>query len=289
MAAFLPKVLSPALPSELISYILDQHKYPTTLVVCIPRAEFISSFLDEATGETRVDTLPSSQEQPDDNIPQGPAEKQEAEDHSQNSRPEEAAQPTPTADAATTERARTILSTPLRQTAVARHIRTVFVPTVSHLRAFLSVFSAEADPSSKARPPPAPEGPSAAPPTPLLLIYGLLELHRDTSEWNAQGLGSTAACLVEAAHRSGMEAVVVEPAVRAIREVQTQDDEEGQEERNAPDGDRVFVRVDLEGLLSEEMPVLNMAARRLGRDGEGQGWSGRTVPVRMVLGRWFCF
>ncbi|KAL8372355.1 hypothetical protein RB595_001923 [Gaeumannomyces hyphopodioides] len=281
MAAFLPKVLSPALPSELISYILGQYKYPTTLV--------------------------SSPEQSDGNTTQGPPEKHKEEDHSrqepcplhaQGSRPEGAAESTPMADAATTERARTILSTPLRQTAVARHIRTVFVPTVSHLRAFLSVFSAEADPSSKARPPPT-EGPPApgggrldetsTPRTPLLLAYGLLELHRDTSEWNAQGLGSTAACLVEAAHRSGMEAVVVEPAVRVIREVLTQDDEEGQEERDSPTGDRVFVRVDLDGLLSEEVPVLNMAARRLGRDGDGLGWSGRTVPVRRVLGRWFCF
>ncbi|KLU86006.1 hypothetical protein MAPG_05025, partial [Magnaporthiopsis poae ATCC 64411] len=145
MATFLPKVLSPALPSELISYILGQHKYPTTLVVCIPRADFISAFLDEAAGEIRAETLPlpSSPEQPDGNTTKGPAEQHEQHDSQQEPHPEGVAQPTGRADAAAaaTHRARAILSTPLRQTAVARHIRTVFVPTVSHLRAFLSVFS----------------------------------------------------------------------------------------------------------------------------------------------------
>lgn len=298
MATFLPKVLSPALPSELISYILSQHKYPTTLVVCIPRADFISAFLDEAAGETRAEASPSA-DKPDGNTTNEPAEQHE-EDHShQEPHPERSAQPIRVPDAATAtgDRVRTILSTPLRQTAVARHIRTVFVPTVSHLRAFLSVFSAEGDPSSKARPPPVPtEGLSvsaAAPGMALLLVYGLLDLHRDTSEWNAQGLGSTAACLVEAAHRSGMEAVVVEPGTRVRREpsVPTRDQGEGLGEggEDVPAGDGVNVRVDLEGLLSEEIPVLDMAARRLGGDGEGLGWSGRTVPVRRVLGRWFCF
>ena len=36
--------LTPVLPSELIDYILKQTTYPSTLIICQPRAEFIEAF-----------------------------------------------------------------------------------------------------------------------------------------------------------------------------------------------------------------------------------------------------
>lgn len=153
-----------------------------------------------------------------------------------------------------------LMVTPLYQVAVARHIRVAFIPTVSHLRAYLSVFSV-AD-SKVSAPPPSGNSATASPRAPLLLLYGFLNLHRDTSEWSVQGISNTAAVLVEAASRVGFQAVVAEPRV---------------------DGS------DSEELLAERMPILSGSARRAGPGLDESGWTGKTADVRRVLGRWFRF
>ncbi|KAK0636650.1 hypothetical protein B0T17DRAFT_519588 [Bombardia bombarda] len=198
-----PLVLSPALPTELLWYIIHSCAYPTTLIVGSSRSEFLASLVQDV--------------------------------------------------------------------AIARHIRIVFAPTVSHLRAFLSVFSVK---DSKV-----PSPPSAVPVVPkpntadtmkhpLLLIYGFLHIHRETSEWSVQGLSNTAAVFVEAARRVAFQAVVVEPIIA----------HEGEEERDP-----------MTLLLTEMVPILSGSARRAGPGLAGSGWTGKTVDVRRVLGRWFRF
>ncbi len=159
--------------------------------------------------------------------------------------------------AATTQRgsadATGLLQAPLYQVAVARHIRVAFIPTVSHLRAFLAVFT-PGDNSGVVAPPPPPQSRAEAKGTPLLLVYGFVRLHRDTSEWSAHGLSLTAAGLVAAARRTALRAVVVDST--------------------AGEGG-----VDI---LAEAVPMLGGAAR----GGEGSR-SGRVVGVRRVLVRWF--
>lgn len=93
----------------------------------------------------------------------------------------------------------------------------------------------------------------------MLIVYGLLELHRDSIEWSAQGIGTTATYLIEAAARNSFRAAVVEP-------------------RGAMGFDT------LDEFLNEDLPILS------GTDMKSDGtWSGRTVPVRRVLARWFEF
>lgn len=93
----------------------------------------------------------------------------------------------------------------------------------------------------------------------MLIVYGLLELHRDSVEWSAQGIGTTATYLIEAAARDSFRAAVVEP-------------------RGAMGFDT------LDEFLDESVPILS------GTDMKSDGtWSGRTVPVRRVLARWFDF
>ena len=239
--ALTPVVLSPALPSELLSYIVTQHSYPTTLVVCCPRADFLSGLADDVQGRIATETS-------NDTDGPGPYE----------SAPESPGQ----AITATTR----LLAAPLYQVAVARHIRMVFIPTVSHLRAFLSVFSPE---DSKIAPPPVPHPSKAdssvsAKRPPFLVIYGFLGLHRDTSEWSAQGLSNTAAGLIETAKRLTFRAVILEPRHH--------------EAEPEPDAE-----------LDQLLPVLSGSARRYGPDMEELGWIGRTVELRRVLGRWFRF
>ncbi|KAL2875708.1 hypothetical protein SGCOL_009019 [Colletotrichum sp. CLE4] len=214
-----PTVLSPASPAELLHYIVTFQPYPTTLLICYQREDFISSLVSDV----RKNLSQQNYEQPEDLLPQP------------------------------------LLSATLLQTAIARHIRVLFIPSVTHLRAFLSAFGTS---DSLTPPPPkvALPGPKSRPP-PLLLVYGFLDLHRDSSEWSAQGMSSSAAVLIEAARHAEVKfkPVIVEP--------------KGAGGHN-----------DFTSLLRDDAPVLSGSSRR----SEGV-WMGRTVEVRRVLGRWFRF
>ncbi|EPE03603.1 hypothetical protein F503_01861 [Ophiostoma piceae UAMH 11346] len=157
--------------------------------------------------------------------------------------------------------------TTLLEVAIARHIRVVFVPTVAHLRGFLAAF----DPAASRIP---------APPTlhktkttskskskrqmkSKLIVYSLLRLHRDTSEWSAQGLGTTAVVLDEAGWRTGMDVVVVEG--------RSNGQQDGQQRESV-------------GAWSERVPVLSTSARR---QLEKAGYALRTERIQSVMERWF--
>lgn len=233
-----PLILSPALPSELLTNIIRHHEYPTTLIVCSSQAEFLDSLLANAQKSLSV-----------------------------------------AADGSQVPGLSSLLSSPLYQVAIARHIRMIFVPTVSHLRACLSVFTTK---DSKVPPPPPVTTSRQARTRHLLLVYGFLALHRDTSEWSAQGISSTATTLVEAARRVGFRAVAVD-SPRLV--MQTEDDADAQ---GADDDDDGPVGSETEQtILSEEVPVLSASARRTGADLDDADWTGRTVTLARVLGRWF--
>lgn len=232
-----PLILSPALPSELLTYIIRRHEYPTTLIVCSSQAEFLESLIADAQKSLPV-----------------------------------------AADGSPVPGLSSLLSSPLYQVAIARHIRMIFVPTVSHLRACLAVFTTK---DSKVPPPPPATTSVRARTRPLLLVYGFLALHRDTSEWSAQGISSTATGLVEAARRVGFRAVVVDsprPATQA---------EDGPSAQGAVDDDGSVGSKAEQPILSEEVPVLSASARRTGADLDDADWTGRTVTLARVLGRWF--
>ncbi|KAL2255726.1 hypothetical protein VTK26DRAFT_2806 [Humicola hyalothermophila] len=317
-----PLFLSPALPSDLLQFIINRCAHPTTLIICCDRAEFLSSLAHD---------IHRQQQQPAPHEPQGPL-----------TQPDTTAHRTSTIDP-NTPPSRTLhplLTSPLHTVATTRHIRTVFLPTVTHLRAFLSVFSLSPTSSSfhSKLPPPPPPPPASHPqpqpssaspdsnPTtntnanssnpgpphrhhdrPLLLIYNFLALHRNTSEWSIQGLGSSAAVLVEAARRTGLRAVVVEGREARRRTRRAGDEGAGEEQGDgatdrAGDGDGdgdgyddggggAYAYKGMEEVLAEQVPVLSGSARRatgLGSEGAG-GWAGRTLEVEKVLGRWFQF
>lgn len=193
-----PIILTPATPSELITSIIANYRYPTTIVVASPK----QPFLDALAQETAIGT-----------------ENQEDVGHP-------------------------LLQKTLLQTAVSRHIRILFTPTVTHLRAFISTFS-----QRDSRTPAPPHMGDEEERTPLLMVYCFLELHRSTTEWSAQGLGTSAAALVEAAARNGFRAAVVEP-------------------RGGGSGFE-----EIGEFLGERVPVLSGTAR--------------TVETGRVLKRWF--
>ncbi|ERT02526.1 hypothetical protein HMPREF1624_00825 [Sporothrix schenckii ATCC 58251] len=158
----------------------------------------------------------------------------------------------------------------LLQVAVARHIRVAFVPTVAHLRGFLAALdlaasrvtappAADTLVSSGGAPPPARRGDHA------LVVYDFLRLHRDTSEWSSQGLSASAAVLVEAGWRTGLDVLVVDGGRPQM---------EGTETTGSTD------------VWDEKMPVLSTGPRR---QLQKAGYPLRTERVKAVLARWFAF
>ncbi|KAI1736800.1 hypothetical protein F4680DRAFT_250359 [Xylaria scruposa] len=232
----IPIFLSPALPSELLSYILDQHVHPTTLIICSSQAEFLTSAVEDIRLQARKPTPDiDQQEEPREGEtphPSGSAEEDVNINHA-------------------------LLSSPLYQVATSRHIRVIYTPTVTHLRAYLSVFLPD---ESRVPTPPKPLS-TRDHSKPHIILYGFLRLHRDTSEWSAQGLSNTASTLVDLAHRLSWKALLIEPRTGAA----------------------------FEELLREAVPILNGGARRLGPDPEEGAWTGRTVEVGRILGRWSRF
>lgn len=162
----------------------------------------------------------------------------------------------------------------LQQIVTSRFINLVFLPTLSHLRAYLSIFpnSFPARENAKEDEPPTRHFDKKGIRVPLLVVYGLVAMHRDTSEWSAQGVASSVAALVEAGMRGRRGVVVFEE-----REFDDALDGAEGEERERKTG------------WEERLPMLNGSAKRVGLESEDGGWSGRTVEVGRVLGRWFRF
>jgi hypothetical protein len=239
-----PLALPPALPSELLTYILTHQTYPTTVVICQPRSTFLFSLLTSVPQTLQAQPLPP----PEDGFSHPQAE------HTSEPKP-----------------LHSLLIPTLHQVATSRHINLVFIPTLSHFRAYLAVFS-----SSKAvgKGPPEQKFDRPGKKMPLLVVYGLLELHRDTSEWSAQGLGNSTAGLVEAGWRTGRKIVVLEE-----RGINDGLGDIGEEER----------RNNRSNFWEEGVPMLNGSVRRAGLESEEGGWSGRTVEVGRILARWFKF
>jgi hypothetical protein len=245
-----PTALSPALPSELLTYILTHQTYPTTLIICQPRADFLGSLL-KAINHTSPPQFHASQE-----VLSSPA-------------PDDSTvllEPPP-------ERHPLLIPT-LHQIATSRHVNLVFISTVTHLRAYLAVFPTS---SIKAEPPNQ-KFDKPGKKVPLLVMYGLVGLHRDTSEWSAQGLGNSLSSLVEAGRRASRKVVLMEEKTIGVGTDLGEGAAEGEESKKV-----------ISKIWDERVPMLNGSARRAGLESEDGGWSGRTVEVGRILSRWFKF
>jgi len=244
-----PLALPSAIPSELLTYILTHQSYPTTLIICKPRAAFLSS-LQRCLPTTvqRQSPPPPAPEDPYNSSSELEYEEEGLERELEKEREKEQVLRHP------------LLLPTLHQIATARHINLVFIPTLSHLRAYVTVFNSK---RVGVGAPPEKQFDRPGKKSPLLVVYGLIELHRDTSEWSAQGLGSSVAAVLEAGFRGGRGVVVLE--------------EKANEDNG---GGKAW---------EERMPMLNGSVRRAGMESEDGGWSGRTIEVGRVLARWFRF
>ena len=134
---------------------------------------------------------------------------------------------------------------------------------------------------------------------PVLVLLNPLALLAPTPAFSAQGLGRLVAAGVEAAGRAGARLLVVEcvgaGAGRGRRGVvgegEVVDMELGLDEEDAGDGEGVEGRFDSreEDPWEQDIPILNVSARRFGSGGGERGWAGRTVKARRVMERWCRF
>lgn len=249
--------------------------YPTTLIICQPRATFLASLLQcvpHVLPKRHRPAPPPSYQQPesalvdeedlDSGHDQGDGEASRNKSENENDEP---------------EKRHHLLIPTLHQIATSRDINTVFMPSVSHLRAYLAVFSSKQDKDEqKLR---AKEFSKSGTKIPLLVVYGLVGSHKHTSEWSAQGLGLSLSTLVDASDREERGVVLVEEL------------EYGWDAGTELDVDaRLEERKQLARKTWEErVPILNGSTRKFGIESEDGGWSGRTVEVGRVVNRWFRF
>jgi hypothetical protein len=147
----------------------------------------------------------------------------------------------------------------------SRTINTVFCPSVQHLRAYLATFSAkEFRERCNEVEGMVYECKGSMPK--LLMVIGLVGVHRASAEWSAQGIGRTMAVAVEAAYRENLRLVVSETPM---------------------EGEKTEVNEDL---WEEQIPFLSGAVVRASGDGtRNQSWLGQMTSLRKVLGRWCIF
>ncbi|CAD6448577.1 ffc07818-f94c-40ab-8e7a-50cd104b8be1-CDS [Sclerotinia trifoliorum] len=263
--AYPPIALPSALPSELLTWILNHSAYPTTILICKSRAAFVSSLLADITSNTSL---------PPASSPQYPI----------------------SATAPVETLSHSLLLKILHQISISRHISFLYVPTTSHLRAYLSVLSPET--RSKIEAPPDLEWDKLSIKRAMIVVYGLVELHRDTSEWSAQGLNRSLAGLVDMGGRHKRAVVCLEERTKEKRrsdELNLYGEGEGDFDDTSNDGDgmgsdenRRRDKRTWNG-WDEKVPMLNGSVRRAGSESEDSGWSGRTVEVGRIFARWFDF
>ncbi|KAL3470914.1 hypothetical protein BJX99DRAFT_38227 [Aspergillus californicus] len=136
----------------------------------------------------------------------------------------------------------------------SRNIRTIFCPTLEHLRACLSAGgdwqASSKEEKQKIRP--------------FMAILNPLTLHLSTREFSAQGVSRTLANAVEASSRADMDIVLCE----SRDALDLANDERG------------------EALWYVDIPLLSNSIR-VGPEGNNR--TGPVVPVKRVVQRWFQF
>lgn len=148
----------------------------------------------------------------------------------------------------------------------SRTIRLAFVPTLPHLRAFLSIYKPATEMTSFHSP-----DVRSGPKIPIFAVWGMVNLHRSTAEHSAQGLSRTLAMAVEAASLAGQRLILVESRKRR------QDD-------SVDTGGTLFEALD--DPWKEQVSLLSGI---LGFVGENRASTGQTVEVGKVVGKWCNF
>ncbi|KAK0284781.1 hypothetical protein LTR35_005695 [Friedmanniomyces endolithicus] len=242
MALPQPLVLERNPLPALVQYLLNHHEQYATVVFCGAKDELIEQ-LSQKTAET-VPEPAASNERTDSAQREGSAFGQE------------------------------VWSVPtLRLLSGSRNVKLAFCTDITHFRAYLATYSA------RTNKPKAVGGIDSAAGIRILAIVNLVNLHRPTSAFSAQGLNRTLSGAVEAAYDTRSKLVIVECTEPSISPAKHAMSAQGDEPSNGPPP--------LISVWDEEVSILNVTTKSFGA-GE-RGWVGRTVKLRTIAARWCTF
>ena len=244
MASSTPLVLEGISLLDFIQYVLNTHNEPSTLIVCSSRETFLGQMQDA------LNEIPK---------PQQDGESEEITNDQVQPNVRKRAWRTPT----------------LRLLASSRTVKVVFCQDVPHLRAYLATYAHRASKHSDYEH----STNTASNSGRLLAVLDLINLHRPTSTFSAQGLNRTLATAVEAAHHSNSRLILAEGFSKNAT-VPTEDPLLFGEEPAPP-------VLPITNPWDEEVSILNVTTKSFGA-GE-RGWVGRTVKIRTIAERWCAF
>jgi hypothetical protein len=167
-----------------------------------------------------------------------------------------------------------LLMPTLHNLSSARHVNLGFCTSVQALTAYLTAYveakAAEDGQEEKE----------------TLMLVNPLSLHAPTPSFSAQGLSRTFATAVETAQRVNARLVMVE-CLGMQRDIHYPDDDE--DLRDALEEASSSPAPTDEDPWEQEVPILNVSARRFGHGTGERAWAGRTVKVKRIAARWFRF
>ncbi|KAI4107696.1 MAG: hypothetical protein LQ339_002603 [Xanthoria mediterranea] len=152
------------------------------------------------------------------------------------------------------------------QLATSRTVTVAFASSLPHLRAYLASYLPLRNPPDDSAHLPRPGQQS-----PLLAIYGLINLHRTTTEYSVQGLSRSLAIAVEAADAWSMPLTLVE----ALEDWESSNLESGPEAAAVTANDP----------WKEQVPLLSSSVL----PSDERLRTGRTVEIRAVIAKWCSF
>ncbi|KAF2855857.1 hypothetical protein T440DRAFT_495557 [Plenodomus tracheiphilus IPT5] len=157
-----------------------------------------------------------------------------------------------------------------------QHVKLAFCPSVQTLLAYLTACG-----RPRTEPVGGPEGRER------LVLVNPLAMHAPSTSFSAQGLSRTFAAATEAALSSGALLNIVECQGKQRRHEEHGD---GHEDADMDAGDEQGrAEAEAKDPWDQDVPILNVSARRYGSGSSDRAWAGRTVTARRVAGRWFRF
>ncbi|KAF2688189.1 hypothetical protein K458DRAFT_440868 [Lentithecium fluviatile CBS 122367] len=160
----------------------------------------------------------------------------------------------------------------------AQHVQVAFCASVQTLLAYLSAYAGATT---------SPSGVSEGRPKARIVLAGPLGLHAHTSSFSAQGLSRTFAAAVEVASRADAALVVVECLGAAKSSDSENDERDGK--TSIDDGEELATGEAQEDPWEQEVPILNVSARKFGPGNADRAWAGRTVRAKRIAARWCRF
>lgn len=151
----------------------------------------------------------------------------------------------------------------IHQLATSKTVSMAFASSLPHLRAYLASYVPPRNPLDDSTVLAKPGQQS-----PLLAVYGLINLHRATTEYSVQGLSRSLAIAVETAETWSMRLLLIEDAVDwGPSSLESEPEAAG------------ITAIDP---WKERIPLLNSSVL----SSDDRLWTGRTVEVRAVIARW---